>query len=118
MRQWLDLHLQRLDIQPEAVSGYSYVVHSHPEVAGAIRSGQADAGLGIAASALGHGLDFIPLYEEPYEIAVPHSLIADTRYAPLWDYLNSGAYRTAVRGLGGYVIPPHSGQIDVIEGIA
>ena len=97
VRQWLDLRLNRLGIQSEMVPGYSHVVNSHPDVARAIREGKADVGIGIAAIAREFGLDFIPLFEEPYEIAMPLSFVSDKRYTPFFEYLNSGEIRTAIR---------------------
>lgn len=114
VRQWLDLHLKRLGIPAEVVPGYSHIAHSHPEVAGVIRVGQADVGIGIAACAAEFGLDFIPLFEEPYEIATPLSVVSDDRYAPFLEYLNSGEFRTTARGLDGYVVSQSSGAIEVV----
>jgi putative molybdopterin biosynthesis protein len=115
VRQWLDLHLARLGIQTERVRGYAHAVHSHSEVARAVRDSEPDAGLGIAASAREFGLDFLPLFEEPYEIAFPLNLVTDGRYAPFFDYLNSGDFRAAVRNLDGYVVPQTSGEIVVVN---
>jgi molybdate-binding protein len=115
VRQWLDLQLGRLGIRAEAISGYSDVAHSHHSVARAIAEGRADAGVGIAVSADVFGLDFIPLFEEPYEIAVPLGLVSDERYVPFFDYLNSHESRTTVRALAGYVVPQDSGRIEVIR---
>jgi molybdate-binding protein/DNA-binding transcriptional ArsR family regulator len=114
VRQWLELHFQRLGIRPEMVPGYSQVVHSHSELARAVREGRADAGIGIAAAAREFGLHFIPLFEEPYEIAVPLNLVSDQRYTPFFDYLNSGVIHTSVRSLEGYSVPQNSGRIEVI----
>ena len=115
VRQWLDLRLKRLGIQPEMVRGYSSTVHSHASVARAVQAGRADAGIGIAASARHFGLHFIPLFEEPYEIAAPLSFVTEGQYAPFFEYLNTGEFRTAVRALDGYVVPQNSGDIDVIR---
>jgi putative molybdopterin biosynthesis protein len=114
VRQWLNLRMNRLGIQTELVPGYTRVVHSHPDVAREIRTGEADAGIGIAAFAREFDLDFIPLFEEPYEIAMPIDFVSDERYIPFFDYLNSGEIRSAIRHLDGYSIPQNSGQIDVI----
>lgn len=115
VRQWLDLRLKQLDIASEIISGYTHVVHSHSDVAQVIFESKADVGIGIAASAREFGLHFIPLFEEPYEIAMPLSLITDRRYTPFFDYLNSGEFRTAIRSLDGYVVPQNSGKIEVIQ---
>jgi molybdate-binding protein/DNA-binding HxlR family transcriptional regulator len=115
VRQWLDLHLKRLGILPEMVNGYENILHSHSAVARVIREGSAGVGIGIAASASANGLQFIPLFEEPYEIAAPLNLVADGRYTPFFEYLNSGEFRSAVRSLDGYTISQNSGGIEVIQ---
>ncbi len=114
VRQWLDLRLNRSGIQPEMVPGYRHVVNSHPDVARTVREGKADVGIGIAAIAREFELDFIPLFEEPYEIAMPLSFVSDKRYAPFFEYLNSGEIRAAIRTLDGYTVPQNSGEIEVI----
>ena len=45
---------------------------------------------------------------------MPLSFVSDNRYAPFFEYLNSGEIRTAVRNLDGYIIPQNSGKIEVI----
>ena len=114
VRQWLELRFNRLGIQAELVPGYAHVVNSHSDVARTILEGQADVGVGIAAVAREFGLDFIPLFEEPYEIAVPLSSVSDKRYLPFFEYLNSVELRNAVRKLAGYSVPQNSGEIEVI----
>ena len=46
VRQWLDLHFNRLGIQPEMVPGYLHVVNSHTEVAQAVRGAKPMSGSG------------------------------------------------------------------------
>jgi len=114
VRQWLDMRLERLGISPDEIQGYTRVAHSHPAVAREVIRGEADAGIGIAAVAREYGLHFLPLFSEPYEIALPLDFISDSRYTPFFDYLNSDDICSAVRGLAGYSIPQNSGRVDVI----
>jgi molybdate-binding protein/DNA-binding HxlR family transcriptional regulator len=115
VRQWLDIRLDSLGIQPGQINGYTSVVHSHNAVARAIHDGKADTGIGIAASAKEFGMEFIPLFEEPYEIVLPQGLLADPNFTPFFEYLNSGEFRHAVRRLDGYVVPQNSGGIEVVQ---
>jgi molybdate-binding protein len=115
VRQWLDLQLSRVGIQPEFVRGYSYALRSHNSIARAIHEGRADTGIGISASAREFGLDYVPLFEEPYDIAVSLSLTTDSLYLPFFEYLNSGEFRTVVRKLAGYSVPQTFGEIAVID---
>ena len=114
VRQWLDLHLKQRGIQTELIPGYQHVMHSHLAVAQAIYEGKADVGIGITASAREFGLDFIPLFDEPYDFTAPLSFITDQRYAPFFEYLNSGEFRTTILNLDGYSLPQNSGEIEVI----
>lgn len=114
VRQWLDLNLARLGIQPAAVRGYASVVHSHASVARAVQTGSADVGVGIAASARTFGLDFIPLFEEPYEIVLARTLLDDQRYTAFFEGLNSAEFRAAIRSTEGYVVPQNAGGIEIV----
>jgi molybdate-binding protein/DNA-binding HxlR family transcriptional regulator len=115
VRQWLDLQLSQMGIQPGSINGYTKIVHSHNAVARAVQEGKADVAVGIAASAREFGLDFIPLFEEPYEIVLPESLLAEQGYAPFFDYINSSEFREAIRNLDGYVVPQAFGGVEVIN---
>ncbi|MBE0409803.1 MAG: helix-turn-helix domain-containing protein [Anaerolineales bacterium] len=115
VRQWLDLNLKLSGIQPAAISGYSNGVHSHTEVARAVQEGRADVGIAIAASARELELHFIPLFEEPYEIAMPLNLVNNDRYVPLFEYLNSSEFRAVIHGLDGYTASQKSGEIEIIQ---
>jgi excisionase family DNA binding protein len=54
---------------------------SHLELALAIRNGRADAGVGIRAAAALTGLDFVPLAQERFELAVPATFLSHPRVA-------------------------------------
>jgi putative molybdopterin biosynthesis protein len=115
VRQWLDLKLEPLGIQPHHIYGYTNTAHSHGEVASAVYAGKADCGIGIAASAREFGLEFIPLFEEPYEIALPFGLVKEESYSPFFDYLNSGEFRQVMRNLDGYAVPQTSGKVELVS---
>ncbi len=99
-RLWLDGELRRLGIAPETVSGYSRVVNTHTGAALAIQSGEADVALGLEAAALQHGLDFLPLFAERYDLVLPDERLP--ALAPLLDALQTAAFRQGVDGLRGY----------------
>jgi putative molybdopterin biosynthesis protein len=106
-RLWLDTELERLDISPESISGYEQVVNTHTECARAIASGQADAALGLQASALQYNLDFIPLFEERYDLVLPRE--GEDTLAPLLDYIQTNTFRQTISTLTGYTTT-HSGE--------
>ncbi|HAE59586.1 MAG TPA: hypothetical protein DCG54_08780, partial [Anaerolineae bacterium] len=55
---------------------------------------------GIQAAAREHGLAFLPLFEERYDLVL--SLEAQSRLAPLLDDLQTASFRHIVESLSGY----------------
>lgn len=101
-RVLLDYHLDKLGIANHAVNGYAQEEYTHLMVAAAIASGRADCGMGIAAAADALALEFIPLFEERYDLVVPEKYYADRLLAPFWDVLEDSQFRQAVDALPGY----------------
>jgi putative molybdopterin biosynthesis protein len=97
-RVLLDRVLIDAGIAPHAVPGPESA--SHLEVALAIASGVADAGLGLRAAAAALDLDFIPLVWEQYDIALPADALGAAQ--PLIAALRSPAIQRRITGLGGY----------------
>lgn len=94
--------LRRIGIAPSAISGYEREAPTHDTVAAAIRAGTADVGPGIRAVAQRWGLDFIPLAQERFDLAIPHAVLDSPRLRPLLDVLHQAEFRQAVTALGGY----------------
>jgi putative molybdopterin biosynthesis protein len=101
-RVLLDYHLKRRGIGAGQIAGYEREEYTHLAVAAAVLSGAATAGLGILAAARALGLEFIPLFKERYDLAVPRRHWESQLLAPLQQALASAAYQAAVAGLGGY----------------
>jgi putative molybdopterin biosynthesis protein len=101
-RVLLDYHLKQQGIQPERIVGYEREEYTHMAVAADVLSGTATVGLGILAAARALELDFIPLFKERYDLAVPRRHWESPRFEPLRQTLASPAYREAVVDLGGY----------------
>ena len=99
-RLWLDTELNRLGIVPATVPGYDKIAVTHTEAALAIQQGQADAALGLEAAAIQHGLDFVPLFAERYDLVLPDE--QRKALAPLLDTLQTLSFRRGVDGLRGY----------------
>lgn len=99
-RLWLDGELQRQGIAPKAVSGYERVVNTHTEAASLIQRGEADVALGLEAAALQHGLGFVPLFSERYDLVLPDEQLP--ALAPLLDTLQTAHFRREVDVLPGY----------------
>ena len=101
-RVLLDYQLAAHGIDPGSVSGYSREEHTHLAVAAAVAAGRVDAGMGILAAARAFGLDFIPVAEEPYDLVLRTTGLADDLLAPLWVMISDPEFQRAVEALGGY----------------
>ena len=71
-------------------------------VAAAIASGRADCGMGIAAAAQALMLDFIPLFQERYDLVIPLEYCDSLLLAPLLELLAAPAFQHAVAAMPGY----------------
>lgn len=100
-RVWLDDRLRRVGIPPEAIAGFDTTVSTHSEVAGAVRGGSADVGLGIRAAAEQAGLGFSPLFRERFDLVIDTTRSTET-VERLIDELTSPAFGVNVRRFGGY----------------
>jgi putative molybdopterin biosynthesis protein len=101
-RLWLDQQLERMGIPPEGVRGYNQEAHTHTAVALAIQHGRADTGLGLYAAARLAKLEFIPIFQERYDLALPEEQYQAPEIQSLLDYLQSRQFRRLVDSLGGY----------------
>ena len=101
-RVLLDYHLNLMQITPERIAGYFEEEYTHLSVAAAIASGRADCGLGIAAAAQALDLDFIPLFQERYDLVIPKQFAEGDLLAPLIALLAERRFREAVAQLPGY----------------
>jgi putative molybdopterin biosynthesis protein len=101
-RVLLDYHLHREGIPTESIQGYYQEEYTHLGVAAAVASGRADCGLGIAAAAQALELDFLPLYQERYDLVIPKEHAESHLLAPLFDIISGLEFRTAVMAMPGY----------------
>ena len=72
-----------------------------------ISQNKADVSIGLQAAAHQHGLDFIPLFEERYDLVLPRE--NEKTLSPLLDYLQTAAFRAGLNTLTGYNAS-HSGE--------
>jgi putative molybdopterin biosynthesis protein len=114
-RVLLDYHLTNLRVAFEGIRGYNQEEYTHLAVAAAVASGRADCGLGIAAAAQALDLDFVPLFQERYDLVIPREYYQSELLAPLLDLLKQDEFRQAVAALPGYDIEPMGTLIARIE---
>jgi putative molybdopterin biosynthesis protein len=111
-RVLLDYHLGRFGITPESIQGYDHEEYTHLAVAAAVSSGRATCGLGIAAAAQALELDFVPLFQERYDLVIPDEHYSSPLLAPLLELLHDPALRQAVAELPGYDISQMGDLVD------
>jgi putative molybdopterin biosynthesis protein len=101
-RVLLDYHLQKLGIPASQVQGYEQEEYTHLAVAAAVSSNRADCGLGVMAAARSLDLDFIPLFEESYQLAIPTLYYESDLLQPFRELTQDPQFRQMVQRLPGY----------------
>ncbi len=109
-RVLLEELLTQCQLSPEQLHGYGRTEPSHAAVAQAVASGQADAGLGIAAAAAARGLDFVPLVQERYHLVCLKSALEQPATLALRELLRSPAWQQQLGAIAGYS-PAQCGEV-------
>ena len=103
--RWLDEH----GVDPASIRGYNREFTTHLGVAVAVKSGEAEMGLGVYSAAQALGLAFSPVATERYELALDPASLEDSRVAALVDMISSDAFRSRLEAMGGYDLT-HTGE--------
>ncbi len=93
------LRQEGLRERPRAVM----TAHGHAEVARMVALGLADAGVALPSMARAHGLDFVPLAEERFDLILSKEASADARVVRLLETLAGRPFRREMESLGGHV---------------
>ena len=101
-RVLLDYKLVAAGIDTQQVAGYEREEYTHLAVAAAVAGGRANVGLGILSAARAIGMDFIPLFDERYDLAIPEDIYDSKLLAPMLQLIQSSDFRVKVEELGGY----------------
>lgn len=103
-RVLLDYELKKRAMNARQIQGYDRTEYTHLSVAAAVKSGAADTGLGIRAAARALDLDFVPLFDERYDLIVPVVYYESDLLRPLLALIGdrSSGFAVAVEALGGY----------------
>jgi len=109
-RVLVDELLAQQGIAPTQLKGYDNTEPSHVAVAQSVASGQADAGLGIAAAAQARGLDFVPLVQERYHLVCLKSALEQPATLALRSLLRSAAWQQQLAQIAGYA-PAQCGEV-------
>ncbi len=103
-RVLLDYELKKRAVNPRRIQGYERTEYTHLAVAAAVKSGAADCGLGVLAAARALELDFVPLFDERYDLVIPAEHYESALLQPLLALITDRAsgFAAAVEALGGY----------------
>jgi putative molybdopterin biosynthesis protein len=98
-----DLFLKRTGIDPRDVKGYHHEEFTHMAVAAAVVSGAADTGLAVLSAARALGLDFVPVAQERYDLAILEEYYTTPMMKALLAIIREdGAFRAQLETMGGY----------------
>lgn len=97
-----DRLLAERGMDPGQIAGYDREVTTHLAVALAVKSGEADAGMGVYSAARALGLEFVAVARERYELALHRDTLEDGRVQAMLAALRSEPFREVLRRLGGY----------------
>jgi len=96
--------LRREGLRAGAIARARLTARGHMEVARLVALGAADVGVALPAVARAHGLRFIPLAEERFDLVVAKELAADARVVRLLETLTARSFRRELESLGGHVV--------------
>lgn len=98
----LDSYLQEAKISPDRVLGYGHEETTHSGLACLIANGQADVGVGVKAAAARLGLEFIPLFQERYDLVCLGKTTKTSGWKQLMKVLKSPGFIQAINQRNGY----------------
>ncbi len=98
----VDALLAQAGIPASAVTTPVADALTHDEVADLVAAGLADAGVGLEVAARRHDLDFIPLYQERYDLVIPRERLEEQPLQALVACIRTPEFPAAVEGLEGY----------------
>lgn len=101
-RMVLEQTLEQEDIPFDRIKGFDRIVQSHQDVALAVVSGMADAGVSTASVAATHGLEFIPLRSSRYDLVILKEYLEEPPVQQLLGTLGHRLVHSQLEILGGY----------------
>ncbi len=100
-----DLFLRKFNIDPRDVNGYIHEEYTHMAVAAAVLSGAADTGLAVLSAAQALDLDFLPVAQERYDLAIPEQFVETPMLQALLGIVREdAAFRAQIISMGGYEV--------------
>jgi putative molybdopterin biosynthesis protein len=99
--RWL---LQREGMDWSALQPTAHASLSEDDLALSIREGEADAGLAVEAAARRQGLEFIPLHEERFDLAMRRRCYFEPPIQKLLGFAHGPRLRERAEAMGGYEV--------------
>ena len=113
-RRLIDRLLGDAGIVPQSLRGYGTEEYTHRAVAATVATGAADAGFGVHAAAAELGLDFVPVLEERYWLAMRARTLETPAAQRLLEALRGKPFARIARRFPGYDLAG-AGEIVSIE---
>ncbi|MBW4508861.1 MAG: helix-turn-helix domain-containing protein [Scytonematopsis contorta HA4267-MV1] len=101
-RMLLEQALQQEQISFDVVKGFNWIVGNHFDVAQAVVSGIADAGISTSSIAASFGLEFIPLHQSRYDLVILKEYLEEAPVQQLLSTLGHRLIHSQLEVLGGY----------------
>ena len=111
-RVLMDFLCKQDGVDSADIYGYDREEFTHTSIAALIASGSADVGLGVYSAANLYELDFVPIYDEQYDLLIPDHAFELDFMQKLLETLTSESFRKRVEALGGYGISTPGRVID------
>lgn len=98
----LDVKLKEMGIAASSLLGYENIMKSHLTIAAAVADGEADLALGTERiSRQITGIDFIPLLEERFDLAIKKEQLKERSTQQLLELMASPAFRAEISHISG-----------------
>lgn len=111
-----DYFVKREGLDASMISGYKTEVLTHTAVALAVKTGNADVGVGIESVAKQMDLAYQPLAKEDYDFLIPNKYMNTPVIQDFISVLESDVFRRRLEEAGGYEMTPfefiHVGDVE------
>ncbi|HKP62914.1 MAG TPA: substrate-binding domain-containing protein [Polyangiales bacterium] len=113
-RRLLEQQIRAAELSLDLVRNARACAYGHLEVAHAVSLGAADTGVATRDAAIAYDLDFVPLVQERFDLAVRADELADPRLQRLFDLLTSRSFRRELASVG-YDVEPSGDRVAQID---
>ncbi|BAY24197.1 XRE family transcriptional regulator [Calothrix sp. NIES-2100] len=101
-RMLLEQTLQKEQVPFHAIQGFEQIARSHQDVAEAVATGMADAGISTASVAKTFGLGFVHLHQSRYDLVILKEYLEEAPVQQLLSTLGHKLVHSQLEVLGGY----------------